>query len=106
MRPDLEAGAETAEGGRPLCETFNAAIPSLPAMPTGFPFSKCPGCGKEIRDRAELSDRGLCGDCGPRRQREATMQLVNHAGPVFEHWRRRCAAAVGAVLLDDAPDAP
>ena len=28
-------------------------------------------------------------------------QLAEHEGPYFEYWRRRHAASVGAVLVDD-----
>lgn len=28
-------------------------------------------------------------------------QLKAHTGPWFAHWRRRCAAAIGAVLVDE-----
>jgi len=33
---------------------------------------------------------------------ENAMQLHEHSGPFFEHWRRKVAASVGAVLLDDS----
>jgi hypothetical protein len=30
--------------------------------------------------------------------------LVEHRGEYFEHWRRRCVAAFGGVLLDELRD--
>ena len=30
-----------------------------------------------------------------------TSQMRNHAGPYFQDWRRRMAACVGGVLLDE-----
>jgi hypothetical protein len=32
---------------------------------------------------------------------EQTGQMRNHSGHHFEAWRRRMAASVGAVILDD-----
>lgn len=29
-------------------------------------------------------------------------QLRAHSGPWFDHWRRKVAAAVGAVLVDES----
>jgi len=30
--------------------------------------------------------------------------LVEHRGPHFEHWRRRCLAAFGVLPVDEAGD--
>jgi hypothetical protein len=32
---------------------------------------------------------------------EHNAQLALHSGPWFDHWRRRMAASVGAVLMDE-----
>jgi hypothetical protein len=76
----------------------------MAAMPKGYPYVACRGCEKPITDRAELSATGLCADCGPRIQREATLQLVHHSGPYFDHWRARCLAAFGVNLTEHHPD--
>lgn len=62
-------------------------------MPKGYPYVKCRGCDRKIARREELSATGLCRECGPRIQREATLQLIAHHGPHFDHWRQRCIAA-------------
>jgi len=48
-----------------------------------------------------ISWRGKCGDCGPRLAEQAADELHYHSGPVFDLWRVRIAASVGAVLLDE-----
>ncbi len=48
-----------------------------------------------------ISARGLCPDHTRIRMEETARALVEHRGPQFEHWRRRCVAAFGGVLLDD-----
>ncbi len=50
-----------------------------------------------------MSARGLCQDCWELNETENLTDLVHHSGPWFLHWRRRMAAAVGGVLLDDMP---
>lgn len=69
-------------------------------MPKGYPHTACRNCGKPVAARIELSRTGLCINCGPLIQAEATMQLVEHNGPWFDHWRARCLAAFGINLTD------
>lgn len=45
-----------------------------------------------------MSARGLCRDCGIGSMERNADQLERHAGPYFDHWRRRCAAAFGVFL--------
>lgn len=60
----------------------------------------CRNCGTPGRRRESLSATGLCGDCGPVIQREATLQLIYHRGPYFDHWRQRCIAAFTSPRLE------
>jgi hypothetical protein len=50
-----------------------------------------------------MSARYKCRDCGIGRCIENALALNAHKGPYFEHWRRRVAASVGAMLVDE-PD--
>jgi len=43
-------------------------------------------------------------NCGNGRLVENATELRAHSGPFFEHWRRRCVAAFGGVLLDERRD--
>lgn len=61
----------------------------------------CKICGRHESEVGPISWRGKCGDCGPMLAVQAYDDLHYHRGPVFEHWRRRCALSVGAVLVDD-----
>jgi hypothetical protein len=48
-----------------------------------------------------MSARYKCRACSVERVESNIVQLHAHAGPWFDHWRRRGAASYGAVLLDD-----
>ena len=48
-----------------------------------------------------MSHTRLCPECGPLALAEAVTQQVNHDGPIFQHWRRRIAASVGAAIRDE-----
>jgi hypothetical protein len=50
-----------------------------------------------------MSARYKCRFCGVERCAENAISLNAHSGPYFEHWRRRVAASVGAMLVDE-PD--
>lgn len=45
-------------------------------------------------------------DCGLARQTVAIIEQAEHYGPTMLHWRRRIAASVGAILLDDLSAKP
>ena len=62
---------------------------------------RCRVCGKHQSEVGPISWRGKCGKCGPRLAEQANDDMHYHQGPVFEHWRRRMAASVGALLVDD-----
>lgn len=67
-------------------------------------ISHCRSCGRPRREGELFSARGKCAECGDGNAVANRRQLREHAGPFFEHWRRRCAAAFGAILWDDLAD--
>lgn len=64
----------------------------------------CRVCHKTRLEVGPLSARGKCSRCGLERSADEQLQLAEHRGPYFEHWRERMAASVGGVLLDGARD--
>lgn len=52
-----------------------------------------------------MSHTRLCPECGPAILAASVVQQVEHEGPIFQHWRARIAASVGAVLPDNAKQA-
>lgn len=62
----------------------------------------CRRCGGHESKVGPISWRGKCMNCGLEAEREAIIQLANHDGPVFQHWRVRVAASVGAVVESDS----
>jgi hypothetical protein len=74
-------------------------------MPDGR-RKNCQSCGKHADVVGPISWRGKCGACGPRLAIEAADDLHFHRGPVFNLWRQRIAASVGAVILDDVTTKP
>jgi len=63
--------------------------------------SNCQRCGRPATEVGPISWRGKCRPCGLTAETEAIVQLAHHNGPVFDRWRVRVAASVGAVILDD-----
>lgn len=61
-------------------------------------YKNCRGCGRHTSECGVLSRSRLCIDCGLERNAQAAVQMQTHSGPVFQHWRRRIAASVGAVI--------
>jgi hypothetical protein len=61
----------------------------------------CKSCGRARLPDELFSARGKCDVCGNGQMLEQTGQMRNHSGHHFEDWRRRMAASVGAVILDD-----
>jgi hypothetical protein len=57
-----------------------------------------------VSECGALSSTKLCVDCGLGRWTANHSQLKAHSGPWFDHWRRRVAASVGALPLDDLTD--
>jgi len=64
-------------------------------------YATCRICGRHRSEVGLLSHGRLCGDCGPILKDANNDQLHEKRGPAFALWRRRMAASVGAVLLDD-----
>lgn len=64
----------------------------------------CRGCGSHVDECGPLSHSRLCVECGVTRSAQALEQMVSHDGPVFQHWRARIAASVGAVLSERQTD--
>ncbi len=70
-------------------------------MPTGYPLTTCKICDRPIAECGSLSYRGKCQRCGHRRIAENHYGLTTRSGPYWRLWRKRMAASVGGVLLDD-----
>lgn len=49
-----------------------------------------------------MSWTGLCGDCGIAIKHANDLALHYKRGPQFEHWRKRCLAAFGVGIFEDA----
>lgn len=60
---------------------------------------RCRSCGRHEDECGPISWRGKCHDCGQILQAAGIVQQANHTGPVFEHWRNRVAASVGATII-------
>lgn len=92
-----------SEGGFPPSFTkFEREAARLPpaTMPRSD-YKRCRGCGQHARDVGTLSHTRLCVGCGLARIEHTYDDLTTHSGDAFQNWRRRIAASVGAVLLDD-----
>jgi predicted nucleic acid-binding Zn-ribbon protein len=68
----------------------------------GHAAKTCKLCGREYDEAGHLSARYKCLECSMRRFNSNWQQLHAHSGPYFDHWRRRVAASVGAMLVDEA----
>jgi len=68
--------------------------------------ANCIYCQRHTSEAGPISWSGACPSCGEERGRQALLQLDAHRGPIFQRWRARLAASVGAALLDDEPDSP
>lgn len=66
---------------------------------------QCRICGRHRDDGYHISQTGLCLDHAKQRFEENFDAMQTMSGPYAAHWRRRMAAAVGAVLVDDAAEA-
>jgi hypothetical protein len=60
----------------------------------------CRECGRHADECGPLSHTRLCGDCGPARLAASVVEQIEHDGPIFQHWRARIAASVGAVVAE------
>ena len=64
-------------------------------------YRTCRGCGRSAEEVGPLSCTRQCESCGERNLWRNVNGLHGHDGEVFLAWRRRMAASVGAILLDD-----
>lgn len=65
-------------------------------------YTTCRRCGKHADEVGPLSHTRLCNGCGHARLEASIVEQAEHSGPTFQHWRRRIAASVGAVVIDDS----
>lgn len=72
-------------------------------MPRNYERRRCKQCKRPREIVGTISARGLCDECGVGNKVMNDLQLHEHRGPYFEHWRRRCLAAFGVALVDDSP---
>lgn len=61
----------------------------------------CKRCGRHRSECGKLSARYVCADCGDVNSTVNRQQLRAHAGPYFDHWRRRSLAALGVIVADE-----
>jgi hypothetical protein len=64
-------------------------------------YKTCKSCGGHASEVGELSWTRLCRTCGLARAEAMYDGLTTRSGPAFQYWRRRIAASVGGVLVDD-----
>lgn len=58
----------------------------------------CKVCGAHFESVGTISQTGLCPEHSLERMVDNLVQLKQHSGPRFDHWRRRIAASVGASI--------
>ena len=64
-------------------------------------YRHCRFCGGHESEVGPISWRGYCKPHGVMIRDKANDDMHYHQGPYFDHWRRRMAASVGGVLVDD-----
>jgi hypothetical protein len=69
-------------------------------------YKTCRRCRRHTDECGPLSRTRLCGKCGVELVECNYDALTAHDGPEFLRWRRRIAASVGGVLLDDLTERP
>ena len=62
----------------------------------------CKACGKRRKPGEVFTARGNHLACGDLLMRTNAIQLHQHSGPFFDHWRKQCLAAFGVVTLDES----
>jgi hypothetical protein len=69
-------------------------------------YKTCKRCERHTNECGVLSHTRLCADCGREVLTSSIIEQASHSGPIFQHWRRRIAASVGATVLDDQRASP
>lgn len=64
-------------------------------------YKTCRQCGGHTDKVGPLSHTRLCRGCAVARAGAMYEGLTTRSGPAFQYWRRRIAASVGGVLVDD-----
>lgn len=82
-------------------KALNGFAYPLVRMPKGFPIHNCRNCGRHETECGILSATKLCRPCGDAISTDNYVGLTTRSGPYWRLWRKRMAASVGAVLLDD-----
>jgi hypothetical protein len=63
-------------------------------------YRHCRICRRHYSECGSISARGKCEECATARVVMNILELHEHRGPFFEHWRQRCLQAFGVQLLD------
>jgi len=61
----------------------------------------CKDCGGFPWQVGPISGTGKCESCAKVRQDANIAAMIQHRGPEFDRWRRRCLAAFGVTLPDE-----
>lgn len=61
-------------------------------------YKTCRLCGRHTDEVGPLSHTRLCQQCWETRLIASVVEQKQHSGPIFQHWRLRIAASVGAVF--------
>ena len=64
-------------------------------------YKRCRYCGRPTSEVGALSHTRQCQDCWNYRRAENIRQLLDHKGPMFQHWRRKHITAAGGILPED-----
>lgn len=70
-------------------------------MPKGHPRTDCKLCHRPLSECGSLSARGKCARCSQTRIAENHFGMTTRTGPYWKLWRKRMAASVGGVLVDE-----
>lgn len=64
-------------------------------------YKTCRHCGRPTSEVGPLSWTRQCERCAVARLTANNLELHDHRGPWFDHWRRSMALSVGAYLGED-----
>lgn len=66
-----------------------------------FHPARCKVCGRHGSEVGGISQTGLCPEHSKQRFLDNLEAMKTMSGPYARNWRRRMAASVGALLVDD-----